>query len=145
MAITKNIDNPAYVPEEAYPQLPIEGISVTELSNTFFEEVRNSYTQDKNCRILCQLLIKDCNDNSLIHALDEIWKKSYDEGRFHLLGGIAYHRTRNECVVTVVDMFLINLVINEFHDSPFSGHWSEYRKREKIKTCIRWPMWQKEV
>ncbi|MBW0576889.1 hypothetical protein O181_116604, partial [Austropuccinia psidii MF-1] len=32
------IDNPAYVPEEASPQIPIEGISVTDLNTTFFEE-----------------------------------------------------------------------------------------------------------
>ncbi|MBW0521512.1 hypothetical protein O181_061227 [Austropuccinia psidii MF-1] len=72
--LPNNIDNPAYVPEEASPQIPIEEISVTHLSTTFFEEVRNSYTQDTNCSILCQLLTKDCKDNSLIHALDEIWK-----------------------------------------------------------------------
>ncbi|MBW0559487.1 hypothetical protein O181_099202 [Austropuccinia psidii MF-1] len=69
-----NIDNPAYVPEGAFPQIAIEVISVTDLNTAFFEEVRNSYTQDKNCRILCQLLTKDCKDNSLIHSLDEIWK-----------------------------------------------------------------------
>ncbi|MBW0554525.1 hypothetical protein O181_094240 [Austropuccinia psidii MF-1] len=73
-----NIDNPAYVPEEASPQIPIEGISVTELNTTFSEEVRNSYTKDRNWSILCQLLTKDCKENSLIHALDEIWRKSYD-------------------------------------------------------------------
>ncbi|MBW0565575.1 hypothetical protein O181_105290 [Austropuccinia psidii MF-1] len=70
--LPNNIDNPAYVPEEASPQIPIEGISVTDLNTTFFEEVRHSYTQDKNCSILCQLLNKDCKDNSLIHALDEV-------------------------------------------------------------------------
>ncbi|MBW0556949.1 hypothetical protein O181_096664 [Austropuccinia psidii MF-1] len=68
--LPNNIDNPAYVAEEASPQVPIEGISVTDLNTTFFEEVRNSYTQDKNCSILCKLLTKDCKDNSLIHALD---------------------------------------------------------------------------
>ncbi|MBW0568922.1 hypothetical protein O181_108637 [Austropuccinia psidii MF-1] len=52
--LTNNIDNPAYVPEEASPQIPIEGISVTDLNTTFFEEVISSYTQDKNCIILCQ-------------------------------------------------------------------------------------------
>ncbi|MBW0565138.1 hypothetical protein O181_104853 [Austropuccinia psidii MF-1] len=76
--LPNNIDNPAYVPEEAPPQIPIEGISVTDLNTTFFEEVRNSYTPDKNSSILCQLLTKDCKDNSLIHALEEIWRKSYD-------------------------------------------------------------------
>ncbi|MBW0569771.1 hypothetical protein O181_109486 [Austropuccinia psidii MF-1] len=36
--LPNNIDNPAYVPEEATPQIPIEGISVTDLKKTFFEE-----------------------------------------------------------------------------------------------------------
>ncbi|MBW0527495.1 hypothetical protein O181_067210 [Austropuccinia psidii MF-1] len=111
--LPNNIDNPAYVPEEASPQIPIEGISVTDLNTTFFKEVRNSYTQDKNCSILCQLLTKDCEDNSLIHALDEIWRKSYDERRFHLLDGIIYHRTKNTCVMAVVDRSLINLVLKK--------------------------------
>ncbi|MBW0572773.1 hypothetical protein O181_112488 [Austropuccinia psidii MF-1] len=105
-----NIDNRAYVPEEASPQIPIEGISVTDLNTTFFEE-----------------------------------KKSYDEGRFHLLDGIIYHRTKHTCVMAVVDRSLINLVLKDCHESPFSGHLSEDRTREKVKTCIWWPMWQKDV
>ncbi|MBW0568734.1 hypothetical protein O181_108449 [Austropuccinia psidii MF-1] len=145
MAIKKNIDNTAYVPEEALPQIPVEGISVTDLNTKFFEEVRNSYTQDMNCSILFQLLTKDFKDSSLIHALDEIWKKSYDEGIFHLLDGIIYHRTKHTCVTTVVDRYLIDLVLKECHDRPSSGHLSEDRTREKIKTCIWWPMWQKDV
>ncbi|MBW0563775.1 hypothetical protein O181_103490, partial [Austropuccinia psidii MF-1] len=36
--LPNDIDNPAYVPEEASPQIPIEGISVTDLNTTFFEE-----------------------------------------------------------------------------------------------------------
>ncbi|MBW0577607.1 hypothetical protein O181_117322 [Austropuccinia psidii MF-1] len=50
--LPNNIDNPAYMPEEASPQIPIEGISVTYLNTTFFEEVRSSYTQDKSFSIL---------------------------------------------------------------------------------------------
>ncbi|MBW0499522.1 hypothetical protein O181_039237 [Austropuccinia psidii MF-1] len=73
--LPNNIDNPAYVSEEALAQIPIEGVSVTDLKTTFFEEVRSSYTQDKNCSILCQLLTKECKHNSLIHSLDEILKK----------------------------------------------------------------------
>ncbi|MBW0525574.1 hypothetical protein O181_065289 [Austropuccinia psidii MF-1] len=76
--LPNNIDNHAYVPEEASPQNPIEGISVTDLNTTFFEEVRNCYTEDKKFSITCQLLTKNCKDKSLIHALDEIWRKSYD-------------------------------------------------------------------
>ncbi|MBW0463499.1 hypothetical protein O181_003214 [Austropuccinia psidii MF-1] len=137
-----NIDNPAYVPEEASPQIPIKVISVTDMSTPFFEKVRNRYTQDKNCSILCKLLTKDSKDNSLIHALVEIWKKSYDEGRFHLLDGITHHKTKQPCLMTVVYRSLINPVLKGCHDSPFSGHLSEDGTREKIKTCIWWPMWQ---
>ncbi|MBW0539517.1 hypothetical protein O181_079232 [Austropuccinia psidii MF-1] len=68
--LTKDIDNPAYVPAEASSQIPIEGISVTDLNTTFFKELRNSYTQDNNCSLLCQLLTKDSKDKFLIHALD---------------------------------------------------------------------------
>ncbi|MBW0581219.1 hypothetical protein O181_120934 [Austropuccinia psidii MF-1] len=98
-----------------------------------------------NCSILCQLLNKDCKDNSLIHSLDELWKKSYDEGRFHLLNGIIYNRKKYTYVVTVVDRSLINLVLKECHDSPFSGHLSEDITSQKVKTCIWCPMWQKDV
>ncbi|MBW0576107.1 hypothetical protein O181_115822 [Austropuccinia psidii MF-1] len=143
--LPNDIDNPAYVPEETSSQIPIEGISVTDLNTTFFEEVRNRYTQDKNCSILCQLLNKDCKYNSLIHALDEVGKKSYDVGRFNPLDGITYHRAKHTCVMTVVDRSLINVVLKECHDSPFSGHLSEDRTGEKVKTCIWWPMWKKYV
>ncbi|MBW0460428.1 hypothetical protein O181_000143 [Austropuccinia psidii MF-1] len=47
--------------------------------------------------------------------------------------------------MTVSDRSLINIVLKECHDSPFSGHLSEDRTREKFKTCILWPMWQKDV
>ncbi|MBW0569086.1 hypothetical protein O181_108801 [Austropuccinia psidii MF-1] len=109
--LTNNHYNPAYVPEEASPQIPIEGISVTDINTTSFEEVRDIYTQYKKCSILGQLITKDCKENSLIHGLDEIWKGSYDEVRFHLLDGIVYHRTKHTCVMTVVDRSLINLVL----------------------------------
>ncbi|MBW0532238.1 hypothetical protein O181_071953 [Austropuccinia psidii MF-1] len=47
--------------------------------------------------------------------------------------------------MTVLDRSVINLVLKECHESPFSGHLSEHRTREKVKTCIWWPMWQKNV
>ncbi|MBW0542874.1 hypothetical protein O181_082589 [Austropuccinia psidii MF-1] len=120
-------------------------MSVTDLNTTFFEEVKNSYTQDRNRSILCQLHKKDCKDSYLIHALDELWKKFHYEGRFYLLDGIIYHRTKHTCVMTVLDRSLINLVLKECHDSPFSGHLSEDRTRKKVKTCIWWPMGKKDV
>ncbi|MBW0511817.1 hypothetical protein O181_051532 [Austropuccinia psidii MF-1] len=110
--LPNTIDSPLYVPEETSPHIPLEVISVTDLNTTFFSEVRSSYTQDKSCIILCQLITKDCKDTSLLHALDEIWKTSYDEGRFKLMDGIIYNRTTHTCVMTFVDRSLINLVAN---------------------------------
>ncbi|MBW0511672.1 hypothetical protein O181_051387 [Austropuccinia psidii MF-1] len=77
-------DNPAYVPLEAEPQIPIEGINITEIGTGLLEEVRESYKQDKNSHILNSLLDKDCKDTSLVNALDEVWKNSYSEARFNL-------------------------------------------------------------
>ncbi|MBW0516524.1 hypothetical protein O181_056239 [Austropuccinia psidii MF-1] len=52
-------DNSAYVPLESEPQIPIEGINMTDIGTEFFEAVRESYNQDKNCHILTFLLDKD--------------------------------------------------------------------------------------
>ncbi|MBW0529200.1 hypothetical protein O181_068915 [Austropuccinia psidii MF-1] len=70
-------DSPAYVPLEAEPQIPIEGINITDIGTEFFEEVRESYKQDRNCHILTSFLDEDCKDTSLVNALDEVWKNSY--------------------------------------------------------------------
>ncbi|MBW0536885.1 hypothetical protein O181_076600 [Austropuccinia psidii MF-1] len=99
-ALANTPDNQAYVPLEAEPQIPIEGIDITDIGAEFFEEVRECYNQDKNCHILTSLLDKDCKYTLLINALDEVWKNSYSEGRFHLFDGIIYHRTKHSCVMT---------------------------------------------
>ncbi|MBW0590326.1 hypothetical protein O181_130041 [Austropuccinia psidii MF-1] len=103
--LPNDIENPAFVPEEASPQTPIKVIIVAAMNITFFEELRNSYTQY----------------------------------------GIIYHRNKHTCLMTAVDRSLINLLLKEFRDRPFSGLLSEKKTREKVKTCIWWPMWQKDV
>ncbi|MBW0587695.1 hypothetical protein O181_127410 [Austropuccinia psidii MF-1] len=65
-------DNPAYVPLEAEPQIPIEGINITDIGTEFFEEVRESYKKDKNFHILTSLLNRDLKDTSLVNSLDEV-------------------------------------------------------------------------
>ncbi|MBW0516889.1 hypothetical protein O181_056604 [Austropuccinia psidii MF-1] len=99
----------------------------------------------KNCHILCQLLMKDCKDPSVSSKLDEIWKKAYDEGRFHLLYGILYHRTRHTWVISLTERTLINTILNEFHDSFAAGHLSEDRTLERVKASSWWPKWKKDV
>ncbi|MBW0563348.1 hypothetical protein O181_103063 [Austropuccinia psidii MF-1] len=137
--------NPAYVPLEEEPQIPIEGINITDIGTEFFEEVRESYKQDENFHIFTSLLDKDFKDTSLVNALDEFWKNSYSEGRFHLFDGIIYHRTKHSCVMTLCSRLLINTILHECHDSIYSGHLLEDRKLEKVKNCEWWPSWRKET
>ncbi|MBW0536823.1 hypothetical protein O181_076538 [Austropuccinia psidii MF-1] len=134
-ALANTPDNPAYVPLEVEPQIPIEGTNITDIGTNFFEEVRGFYKKDKDCHILTSLLDKDCKDTSLVNALDEVWKNSYSEGRFHLFDGIIYHRTKHSCVMTLCSRLLINTILHECHDSIYSGHLSEDRTLEKVKNC----------
>ena len=136
--------NPAWVPE-GEDELPIMGISITDLSEEFFNEIKQSYKKDKNCTLLTQILKKDVKDNDLINSLDELWKKSYQEGRFHLFDDIIYHRSKHTCVMTITDRTIINSILIECHDSNFSGHLSEDRTKERIKNTAWWPEWQKDV
>ncbi|MBW0525374.1 hypothetical protein O181_065089 [Austropuccinia psidii MF-1] len=41
-ALANTPDNPAYVPLEAEPQIPIEVINITDIGTEFFEGVRES-------------------------------------------------------------------------------------------------------
>ncbi|MBW0594064.1 hypothetical protein O181_133779 [Austropuccinia psidii MF-1] len=126
-ALANTPDNPVYVPLEAEPQIQIEGINIIDIETEFFEKVRKLYKQDKNCHILTSLLDKDCKDTSSVNALDEVWRNSYSEGRFHLFDGIIYHRTKHSCVMTLCSRLLINTILHECHDSIYSGHLSEDR------------------
>ncbi|MBW0510949.1 hypothetical protein O181_050664 [Austropuccinia psidii MF-1] len=144
-ALTNTPNNQAYVPLEAEPQIPIEGINITDIGTELFEKVREPYKQDKNCHILTSLLDKDCKDTSLFNELDGVCKNSYSEGRFHFFDGIIYHRTKHSCVMTLCSRFLINTTLYECHDRIYSGHLSEDRTLVKVKNCAWWPSWRKET
>ncbi|MBW0546958.1 hypothetical protein O181_086673 [Austropuccinia psidii MF-1] len=135
-------ENPAWVPQDKHH---IEGIFVTHIGTEFFNQVKESYEMDQNCHILCPLLMKNCKDPSLSSKLDETCKKAYDGGRFHLLDGILYHRTKHTCFMAITDRSLINTILHEFHDSVAAGHLSEDRTLEREKTCSWWPNWKKDV
>ncbi|MBW0493234.1 hypothetical protein O181_032949 [Austropuccinia psidii MF-1] len=138
-------ENPAYIPTSEEPQIPIEGINITDLGAEFFEEVREIYKQDKNGHILTYLLAKDCKDAVLANSLDDIWKKSYDNGGFHLFDGIISHGSKHTCGMVLCSRMLINTILLEFHDKIYSGHVSEEITMERIKTCAWLPSWRKDV
>ncbi|MBW0581474.1 hypothetical protein O181_121189 [Austropuccinia psidii MF-1] len=144
-ALPNTPDNSSYVPKSEEPQIPIQGINITDVGTEFFEEVRESYKQDKNCHTLTALLDKDCKDVALANSPDDIWKTSYDNGRFHLFDGILYHRSKHTCVMVLCSIILINTILLECHDNMYSGHLSEDRTMERIKTCAWWPSWRRDV
>ncbi|MBW0569856.1 hypothetical protein O181_109571 [Austropuccinia psidii MF-1] len=124
--------NPAYVPTGAEPKIPIEGINITNVGTEFFEEARESYKLDKNCYILTSLLDKDCKYAALANSLDDIWKKSYDNGRFHLFDGILYHRFKYTCAMVLCSRMLINTILLESHDNIYSEHFcNRFQKSNK--------------
>ncbi|MBW0495368.1 hypothetical protein O181_035083 [Austropuccinia psidii MF-1] len=63
-ALANNLNNPAYFRLEYKTQIPIEGINITDMGTEFFEEVRESYKQDKNFHILISFPDKDCKDTA---------------------------------------------------------------------------------
>ncbi|MBW0583468.1 hypothetical protein O181_123183 [Austropuccinia psidii MF-1] len=126
-ALANTPDNPAYVPLGAQTQIPIEGIDITDIGTEFFEEVRESYKQENNFHILTSLLDKHLKDTSLVNSLDEVWKNSYSEGRFHLFDGIIYHRTKHSCVMALCIRLLINTILHEFHDNIYYEHLKKWK------------------
>ncbi|MBW0503182.1 hypothetical protein O181_042897 [Austropuccinia psidii MF-1] len=118
-------ENPAYVPTSAESQIPIEGINITHVATEFFQEVRESYKQDKNCHIPTALLDKDCKDAALANSMDDIWKTSYENGRVNLFDCILDHRYKHTCVIVLCSRMLINTILVEFHDNIYSGDLSE--------------------
>ncbi|MBW0491389.1 hypothetical protein O181_031104 [Austropuccinia psidii MF-1] len=137
------LESPAYVTEKGEPQLPIVGINITDVGTEFFEEDIESYKQDNNFHILTSLLGKDCKDVALNNYLDDTWKKTYKNGRFHLFDGILNHRSKHTCVMVLCSMMLINKVLLECNKKAYSGNLSEDRKMESIKKCAWWTYWRK--
>ncbi|MBW0531102.1 hypothetical protein O181_070817 [Austropuccinia psidii MF-1] len=141
-ALANTPENSSWVPQEEHH---LGGICVTDIGTEFFTKIEESYEMEKSCHILCQILIKDCKGPSLFSKLDEIWNKAYDEGRFHLLDGILYHRTKHTCVMTLTDRALIDTILHDCHDSFVSGHLSEDRTLDRVKACSWWPNWREGV
>ncbi|MBW0541040.1 hypothetical protein O181_080755, partial [Austropuccinia psidii MF-1] len=94
---------------------------------------------------LTSLLDKDCKDAFLANSVDDIWKISHDNGNFHLFDGISYHRPKHTFLMVLCGIMLINTILLECHDNIYSGHLSEDRTIERIKTFSWWPSWRKDV
>ncbi|MBW0567718.1 hypothetical protein O181_107433 [Austropuccinia psidii MF-1] len=58
-ALANTPENSAWVPWEEHH---IEGMCVTDIGIEFLNQVKESYTVDTNCHILCKRLMKYCKD-----------------------------------------------------------------------------------
>ncbi|MBW0587595.1 hypothetical protein O181_127310 [Austropuccinia psidii MF-1] len=47
--------------------------------------------------------------------------------------------------MTLCSRLLISTILNELHDSIYSGHLSEDRTLQTVKNCAWWPSWIKET
>ncbi|MBW0498988.1 hypothetical protein O181_038703 [Austropuccinia psidii MF-1] len=47
--------------------------------------------------------------------------------------------------MALTDRTLINSILHKFHDSAASGHLSEDRTLQRLKTFSRWPNWRKDI
>ncbi|MBW0548069.1 hypothetical protein O181_087784 [Austropuccinia psidii MF-1] len=92
-ALANTPKNTAWVPQE---ENHLEGICVKDIGTELFNQAKESFMMENNCHILFQLLIKYSKYSSLSSRLYKSWKKLYDGGRFHLLDGILYHRTKHK-------------------------------------------------
>ena len=99
----------------------------------------HNYSEDQNTVKLVEILKSKFKSNYLIQTLDEPWKKSYEEGRFILLDGWIYHRAKHSCVVALVYQEHIGVILSEFHDNIYSGHFSSERTVERVKNNAWWP------
>ncbi|MBW0504669.1 hypothetical protein O181_044384 [Austropuccinia psidii MF-1] len=126
-------DNPAYALTSPEPQISIEGINITDVGKEFFEEVRESYKQDRNFHILTASLDKGCKYLSLVISLDDIWKTSYDNGRFHLFDCILYYRSEHTCFMVLCSRMLINTILLECHENIYFEHQSEDRQWKELR------------
>ncbi|MBW0468070.1 hypothetical protein O181_007785 [Austropuccinia psidii MF-1] len=87
-AFPNTLENHAYVPKNAEPEIQAEGINITAVGIELFKKVRESYKKNKNCNRLTSVLDKNLQYAALVMSLDDIWKKSYDDERYHLFDGI---------------------------------------------------------
>ncbi|MBW0513856.1 hypothetical protein O181_053571 [Austropuccinia psidii MF-1] len=70
--LPKTLENPAHVPANAEPQIPIEGIKIKDVGTEFFEEVSKMYKQDNNFHILTSPLKKNWKDSAFPNFSDDI-------------------------------------------------------------------------
>ncbi|MBW0509557.1 hypothetical protein O181_049272 [Austropuccinia psidii MF-1] len=126
-------------------ETPILGISSSELHNEFFGEVMKTYSKNKQCGILLQLLKQEYRSPEQESQIEGPWLRDYRENKFFLMDGLLYHRKKHTGALTVIDIDHISLILQEFHDCPYMGNRSEDRTKERVESTAWWPKCEQEL
>ncbi|MBW0576002.1 hypothetical protein O181_115717 [Austropuccinia psidii MF-1] len=92
-------------------EAPILGISSSELHNKFFSAVLKSYSKQKQCGTLLQLLQQKYRSPELESPLEEPCLRVYKDSKFILVDGLLYHREKHISALTVADRDHISLIL----------------------------------
>ena len=79
------------------------GIFISDLDETFWNEIKESYLTNKNTSTIMEFLKSDHKNQGLIDSLEDKWLQSYQEERFKLWEDLIYHRTKHSMVITWVN------------------------------------------
>ena len=82
--LKNDINNQAYDEDLKERDVPIMGIFISDLDETFWNEIKESYLTNKNTSTLLELLKSDHKNQGLIDILEDKWLQSYQKGRFEL-------------------------------------------------------------
>ncbi|MBW0481027.1 hypothetical protein O181_020742 [Austropuccinia psidii MF-1] len=126
-------------------ETPILGIGSSELHTEFFNAVMNTYSKNKQCGILLQLLQQKYRSPELESHLEEPWLRDYKDMKFFLIDGLLYHGDKNTSSLTIIDRDKISLILNEYNDCPYMGHMSEDTTKDGVGSTCWWPRWEQEL
>ncbi|MBW0467107.1 hypothetical protein O181_006822 [Austropuccinia psidii MF-1] len=119
-------------------------MSSSELHNELFNAVIKTYSKQKQCGILFQLLQQKYRSPELESQLEEPWLRHYKDKKSFLIDGLLYHRERHTSSLPIVDRDHISLIQQECHDCLYMGHMSEYRTKEQAASTAWWPKWEQD-
>ncbi|MBW0505171.1 hypothetical protein O181_044886 [Austropuccinia psidii MF-1] len=89
-----------------------------------------------------QLLQQKYGSPELDSQFEETWLRDYKDKNSFLIDGLLYHREKHTNALKVIDRDHLSLILQEFHDCPYTGHMSEDRTRESVESTAWRPKWE---
>ncbi|MBW0504149.1 hypothetical protein O181_043864 [Austropuccinia psidii MF-1] len=89
----------------------ILGISSSELHNKFFSSVTKTYTKNKQCTILLQILQQKYRSSEMESQLEGPWMREFKDNTFFHIDGLLYHREKHTSALTGIHRDHIYLIL----------------------------------